>query len=224
MASALLSLLPIIALLVFFFLILLAFAFLSRKRGADSYPYQQQEQLFTPAEWRFYQVLRQAVPEGVTIFGKVRGADVLKPEKGLDRSTWQKSFNKIAMKHFDFVLAESDSGRMFCAIELNDRSHQRRDRQERDAFLVGACENAKFPLLMVPTAKEYDAAALLDSVQRCIAGEAQLAANDHSPNDGNRCPRCGSPLVEKTARRGKNAGGTFLSCADFPRCKYSRAL
>jgi hypothetical protein len=37
------------------------------------------------------------------------------------------------------------------------------------------------------------------------------------------CPKCGSSLVEKTARKGANAGATFKGCSAFPRCRYSKA-
>jgi ATP-dependent DNA helicase RecQ len=33
------------------------------------------------------------------------------------------------------------------------------------------------------------------------------------------CPVCSSPMVVRTARRGKNAGGQFWGCSDFPNCK-----
>ncbi len=35
------------------------------------------------------------------------------------------------------------------------------------------------------------------------------------------CPRCGSELVERQAKRGINAGNTFLGCSSFPKCRYS---
>lgn len=34
------------------------------------------------------------------------------------------------------------------------------------------------------------------------------------------CPKCGSRLVLRTARRGANAGGQFWGCSSFPRCRY----
>lgn len=37
------------------------------------------------------------------------------------------------------------------------------------------------------------------------------------------CPRCGSPLVERTARSGPNAGKTFLGCKGFPKCRFTRS-
>ena len=38
------------------------------------------------------------------------------------------------------------------------------------------------------------------------------------------CPRCKSPMVQRKARRGPNAGGTFLGCSTYPRCKGTRQL
>ena len=37
-----------------------------------------------------------------------------------------------------------------------------------------------------------------------------------------RCPRCGAPLRQRTARRGSRAGKAFLGCARYPACRYTR--
>jgi len=34
------------------------------------------------------------------------------------------------------------------------------------------------------------------------------------------CPKCGSPLVLRTAKSGKNAGNQFYGCSGFPKCRY----
>ncbi len=39
-----------------------------------------------------------------------------------------------------------------------------------------------------------------------------------SPN----CPRCGSQMVRRTARRGRNPGSQFWGCSRFPRCRGTR--
>ncbi len=36
------------------------------------------------------------------------------------------------------------------------------------------------------------------------------------------CPRCGSNLVERTAKKGQNAGSKFLGCENYPRCRFSK--
>ena len=34
------------------------------------------------------------------------------------------------------------------------------------------------------------------------------------------CPRCGSELVLRTAKRGAHAGEQFYGCSSFPKCRY----
>jgi len=41
------------------------------------------------------------------------------------------------------------------AIELDDKSHQRKDRQERDAFVDEVFRAAGLPLVHIPAAKGY---------------------------------------------------------------------
>ena len=36
------------------------------------------------------------------------------------------------------------------------------------------------------------------------------------------CPSCGAPLVLRTAKTGRNAGGRFWGCPQFPRCRGTR--
>lgn len=38
------------------------------------------------------------------------------------------------------------------------------------------------------------------------------------------CPKCGSRLVERTARKGKNRGTRFLGCTGYPRCRFTKDL
>ena len=41
---------------------------------------------------------------------------------------------------------------------------------------------------------------------------------------GEDCPKCGSRLKLRTARKGKNAGNQFYGCSGFPRCRYTRPV
>ncbi|WP_439924709.1 topoisomerase DNA-binding C4 zinc finger domain-containing protein [Nitrobacter sp. JJSN] len=38
------------------------------------------------------------------------------------------------------------------------------------------------------------------------------------------CPRCGNPMVRRTARRGSNAGRPFWGCSRYPRCTGTRPI
>ena len=35
------------------------------------------------------------------------------------------------------------------------------------------------------------------------------------------CPRCGSPLVFRTAKRGAHSGNQFWGCSNFPKCRFT---
>lgn len=48
-----------------------------------------------------------------------------------------------------------------------------------------------------------------------IAGYA-AGAEANTPPD---CPKCGTPMVRRTARRGSNAGGEFWGCKRYPGCR-----
>ncbi|MBR6101888.1 MAG: topoisomerase DNA-binding C4 zinc finger domain-containing protein [Ruminococcus sp.] len=39
-----------------------------------------------------------------------------------------------------------------------------------------------------------------------------------------KCPRCGSPLALRTAKRGANVGKQFYGCINYPKCKYTEEL
>ena len=39
-----------------------------------------------------------------------------------------------------------------------------------------------------------------------------------------KCPRCGSPLALRTARKGANAGNQFYGCSNFPKCRYTEKI
>lgn len=190
------------------------------------FPYQSAEVLFTPAERSFYGVLEQSVGESAKVLGKVRVADVIKPRKGLSRSEWQKAFNKISAKHFDFLLCKNDELSIICAIELDDSSHNSKNRQKRDELLKSVCEAASVPLIQVPAKAGYvinDIKGLLTPYLELNENNVQVGAATDTAGE-KPCPRCSSPLVTRTAKKGVNAGKQFLACSAYPKCKHVEAI
>jgi len=45
-----------------------------------------------------------------------------------------------------------------------------------------------------------------------------------NPSAERQCPKCGSRMVLRTARRGSNAGNQFWGCSSYPGCRYMRAM
>ena len=139
-----------------------------KSTGAVSYPYVSTRSLFTKHEQQFLQVLEQAA-EDYRVFGKVRVADVIEVRKGLSKSEWQRAFNRISQKHLDFVLCHPHDLSIWCAVELDDKTHRQADRKSRDDLLENALAAAAVPLVRVPSRRSYDVAeikALLNTHSR----------------------------------------------------------
>jgi len=153
----------------FLFILALILLFLHKKPPLK---YKRVQNIFTPSERKFYRYLQQAVGDKYYIFAKVRAADVILPVSADDRSRWRSAFNKVACKHFDFVICDEQL-RIFAAIELDDASHNRADRIERDKFLDWACKSAGLALIRVKTAKIYETRelrALIESAAKRARG------------------------------------------------------
>nr|WP_255725124.1 DUF2726 domain-containing protein [Photobacterium sp. OFAV2-7] len=198
-------------------LLIKAKTFKKRTLRQDSSNYQSTGALFTAAERSFYGVLTQALKDEYVVFGKVRVADIIKPQSGLSRSQWQQAFNKISAKHIDFVICDINTLSVLCAVELDDSSHQKDERVKRDAFLSEAFTSAKIPLVKIGARRAY----LISDIRNQLEAYMATAESPTSDTDDfQACPKCGSALIERVAKRGKNQGESFLGCSSYPKCRY----
>lgn len=149
------------------FILIALFLFLFFKKS--TYPYEKQNHIFTRAEQVFLKSLDHAMKgSGYRVFGKLRIADVLRVSVKQDKKKFWYWFTKISSKHFDYVLVNEKTYEPIIAIELDDASHQRKDRQDRDIFVNKACHDAGFPLLRIPLAKRYDSSEILSLINQKI--------------------------------------------------------
>lgn len=89
--------------------------------------------MFSFHEKEAYKKLKAISDElGYIVFAKVRLLDILEPTKGTDR--YKTYFYKIQAKHVDFVLCDQKLVAQYI-IELDDSSHDTKERQERDKFV-----------------------------------------------------------------------------------------
>lgn len=137
-----------------------------RFRAFQAASYTRQRYLFTKDEWTFYQTLKEAVQSELLIMGKIRMADLLAVDRRKVRASRARfsAFAKISSKHIDYTLVDPSSGRIILCIELDDKSHQRQDRKDRDKFVNEAFRSSQLPLLRIRTAGQYDALALRQQI------------------------------------------------------------
>uniref|UniRef100_UPI002B1D49D1 DUF2726 domain-containing protein n=1 Tax=Pseudomonas oryzihabitans TaxID=47885 RepID=UPI002B1D49D1 len=145
-------------------LLLLGASWWWQRQRQAAFPYRQVEALFTPAEKAFLAVLDEAVGDDYRVFGKVRIADVVQTLPLRDRRRYLVAQNRINCKHFDFAICRRDDLAVHAVVELNDRSHLQRHRQQRDRFVRAVCEAAQLRLVEIPAAARYSARAVRDAV------------------------------------------------------------
>lgn len=185
---------------------------------SDQLPYRLRDDFLSAAELSFCRVLQQAVGSSLVVCPKVSLNDlfyVARPHEN------KGAVNRINRKHVDFVLCDPRTMTPRCAVELDDRSHSRKDRIDRDQFLDQVFEAAELPLLRIPAARAYVKEIVQNQIndvvgnQKHSQGCAMLPAERTQPI----CPKCGVELVRRTARKSPNKGKEFWGCPNYPKCR-----
>jgi len=133
------------------FLLVITTIFGGRRRKKISGKFVPISHLNTRAEHNFFTQLNNQLPDDIYLVAKVRLADLCKPDNPKNIV----GFNKIARKHIDFVLIEQSSSKVVAAIELDDKSHQKRENIRRDKDKNYALASAGIKLFRVKAAKNY---------------------------------------------------------------------
>ena len=197
--------------------------------NTEEFPYELNKLVFSAAERSFYGVLKQAVGDEAVVLAKVRIADILRPSKGLNRSNWQKAFNRISSKHFDYVICSPDTLSVLSVVELDDKSHSKGKRSERDRFIEGASSAAGITLHRFKATATYNIREVRTVLFPPPEDEAPVqiskpVTGESEDKEKQLCPKCSSPLVKKVARKGEHKGSEFLACSAFPKCRYLAKL
>lgn len=207
---------------------------LSKKKIA--YPYIKEPFLLSPAERLFFGALEQSAGETYRIFSKVRVADIVGVKKGIERKVWQSAFNRISSKHFDFVLVNPEDFSVVAAIELDDKSHKRTDRMDRDDFLDNVCKAANLKIIRFEARSSYSTNEIRQKIEMALNKGLRIVTSEPSAilqrpvffnktetskmiSKEQKCPNCGAQMIRRTSRSGNNAGKAFWGCSNFPKCR-----
>lgn len=188
---------------------------------AEVLPYCRRDDFLSAAELSFYRALVSVAGGRAVACPKVNLADIFFVMKPNENQAYR---NKIDRKHVDFLLCSPQTMRPLLGVELDDKSHQRADRQARDEFVNQVFETAGLPLLHVRAQASYNvaelSAALSPHLMAADTAAAPSAPTMVSPTAGPpTCPKCGIAMVLRTASRGERIGESFYGCSNYPRCR-----
>lgn len=189
---------------------------------SESLPYRLRDDFLSAAESSFYRVLLTVVGADAIIYPKVNLADIFFVVKPNENQAYR---NKIDRKHVDFLLCDPKSLRPVVGVELDDSSHKRTDRQERDEFVDSVFKAAELPLVHVPTRSSYSiselTALLAPHFGHLVASPvAQQPSEPVTRTETSPvCEKCGIPMVLRTTARGARQGEQFWGCVNYPKCR-----
>lgn len=138
-------------------------------------PFHVRDDFLSPAECSFYHLLQSAAGDWAVVCPKVSLADLFFARTG-DYGTNTSYRNRIARKHVDFLLCDPRSMKPLLGIELDDASHNRADRQDRDGFVDQVFAAAGLPLHRQRVRRAYDLHALRASLRGLVGREGGPAA------------------------------------------------
>ena len=118
--------------------------------------YSLKKSLVTDTEQGFLKILEQIVGNRYRIVPQVLLSGIVSPKDSNSHFTNYHDFNKIKAKSIDFVLYDKESWTPRLAIELDDRSHLKWKRIQRDQFIDDLFEGVGLKILHMPVAYSHN--------------------------------------------------------------------
>lgn len=123
--------------------------------------YEKVDYLLTKNELKFYRILRQVTNKlGYSLFCQVALYEIVKSKD-------YKNFNKIKSKSIDFVITQENCKILLC-IELDDTSHEKTKRIERDYFVNQLFKDLDIKLLRIPVQNFYNMEELENKIKESL--------------------------------------------------------
>jgi Protein of unknown function (DUF2726) len=123
-------------------------------RGGRRAGYQR-GRFLTTNEKSFLMTLDAALGRNYRAFAQVRLAELASPTLRANPASRRQALNGVMAKSVDFVICDVLTLDPVAAIEVDDRSHLLRERQQRDAFANAVFLEIGLPLMRVKARRAY---------------------------------------------------------------------
>lgn len=123
--------------------------------------YEKNEYLLTSTELKFYKLLKGITDKlELSLFTQVSLYGIVKNKNFKD-------FNKIKSKSIDYVITEKNCKIKLC-IELDDKTHNKQKRIERDEFINKLFNDLDIKLLRIPVESYYNIEKLEQKIKESL--------------------------------------------------------
>ena len=117
-------------------------------------PFKKKNFLLNIPERKFFEDLQQIIPAEYIVFPQIVLSNIVKVSSS--RKEFWTYQNKINRKTIDFVIFEKQYLKPVIGIEYDGKTHNRKDRQERDEFVNRILESAGIKSLHVKHQKNIN--------------------------------------------------------------------
>lgn len=192
----------------------------------NKFPYAQRDDFLSVSEFSFYKILDQVIDKRYIVCPKVGLQDVFFVTER-DRSKHATYLNKINRKHVDFLICDRETMRPIFGIELDDSSHQRQDRMDRDDFVNELFKSAGLHLIRINNKKTYTISEITEMLKKPIDSIKEEPKEIHqetlsaqsAESESPVCKKCGNVMVVRITSKGEHNGKSFYGCSNFPKCR-----
>ena len=123
--------------------------------------YNKKDYLLTQQELKFYKLIKMITDKNnLNIFSQVALYEIV-TSKNI------KDFNKIKSKTIDFVITDTNCKIKFC-IELDDPTHIKENRQQRDKFIEDLFNQLNIKLIRIPVQNYYNLKQLEEKIKESL--------------------------------------------------------
>ena len=123
--------------------------------------YKKKEYLLTQQELKFFKLIKNITDKNnLNLFTQVALYEII-TSKNI------KDFNKIKSKTIDFVITDVNSKIKLC-IELDDTTHIKENRQQRDKFIEELFKQLDIKLIRIPVQNYYNLKEIEEKIKGTI--------------------------------------------------------
>lgn len=130
------------------------------------YKYKRKDFFMSRAEHECYDALIVAVGDKYYVFPQVHLPTLI--DNKVVGQNWKGAFSHISQKSVDFVLCDKLYISPKLAIELDDKTHERQDRIDRDGIVERIFKDAGLPLLRLENRGRFNPTELLEKINTVL--------------------------------------------------------
>lgn len=138
----------------------------ANKTNDFDFDYKRKQYLLTKSEHDFFNTLNQIIEGQLYIFPQVHLSHLF--EHKVYGQDWRGALNHIQRKSVDFVICDKEYLKPLCAIELDDSSHNTKDRADRDETVEEIFKNANLPLIRIKNTGTWDKEKIKEQILKAI--------------------------------------------------------